>query len=330
MLQVALVGAGTIGHVHAASLLHMGNANLAAVCDIRQETAAELAKEHSARAFADLQTLAEDPLWSAIDVVLVCIPTYLHEQTVTLAAKAGKHVFCEKPIALTADAAMRMIDVCADHGVKLGVGHVVRFFPEYVELKRKISAGAIGEIGTVRTFRGGGYPHAWEDWYGQEERSGGILVDLLIHDLDFIDALISPIVSLYTQRLAASVREHRDYALVIGRLQNGALLHMEATWAHVAGFRYGFEYAGSAGMLQFDSSKAPPITLFTRGQQGHQGVTVPESPLVKSPYRSELEAFLAAVETKGAPPVTGQDALRALRLSLAAKESANSGKPVEV
>lgn len=330
MLQVAMVGAGSIGQVHAHSLLHMEGAALCAVCDIREDAAQALAAPHQAKVFHDLPTLMADDLWSSVDVVLVCIPTYLHEQTVVLAAQAGKHVFCEKPLALTLASAEHMIRVCADHSVKLGVGHVVRFFPEYIEVKNKIAAGDIGEVGTVRTFRGGSFPHAWENWYGQEERSGGILVDLLIHDFDFIDALVAPIETLFARRLAAPLREQRDYALVVGRLQNGALLHMEATWAHVAGFRYGFEYAGAGGLLQFDSSKASPLTLSTRHQEGYGGVTVPESPLVKSPYQLELEAFLDAVRTDRQPPVTGQDALRALTLSLAARASAQTGEPVHV
>lgn len=331
-MSVALVGAGAIGQVHAKSLLHIEGAQLVAVCDLRTDAAQSIADAHAAQVFSDLPALAADPLWATVDVVLVCIPTYLHEQTVDLAARAGKHVFCEKPIALTQEAAMRMIDVCEQNHVQLGVGHVVRFFPEYVEARHKIAAGRIGEVGTVRTFRGGAFPNAWENWYGQEERSGGILVDLLIHDFDFIDAMISPIESLFTRRIAAGARDQRDYALVIGRLKNGALLHMEATWAHVEGFRYGFEYAGTTGLLQFDSTQAPPLTLTTRRQQGATriGATVPESPLIKSPYQIELEAYLRALRQQIKPPVTGQDALRALQLSLAARRSAKEGQPVQV
>lgn len=331
MLGVAIIGAGTIGSVHSTSLLHMSGVQVRAVCDIQFERAQSLANKHGATAFTDMTELAATSVWQDIDVVLVCIPTYLHAETVEFAASHGKHIFCEKPIALSVQSAERMIQVTQEHHVSLGVGHVVRFFPEYVALQHKVRSGALGQLGTVRTFRGGTYPHAWDDWYGDDSRSGGILVDLLIHDLDFVDSQIAPIESLFTRRIASNQRVQRDYALVIGRLKGGALFHMEATWAHKSGFRYGFEYAGSAGLVQFDSSKAAPLTLTTGGQQVRSGgVAVPESPLSKSPYQLELEAYIAAVQAGQPAPVTGQDALRALRLSLAAVQSANEQRSVHI
>ncbi len=333
MIDIALIGAGLIGSVHADSLIHMPEVQLRAVCDIQYDRALQIAKSVNAIAFADIQSLIASPVWENIDVVLVCVPTYLHEEMVVIAATHKKHIFCEKPIALTEVSAARMIEVCAKNQVLFGVGHVVRFFPEYVKLREQVVAGGIGEIGTIRTFRGGVFPYGWDSWYGDEEKSGGILVDLLIHDLDFIDAMINPIEQLFARRISTHHRKERDYALVVGRLRNGAIFHMEATWAHSSGFRYGFEYAGSRGMIEFDSEKTPPLQLMTKPSPtavGHHTAVVPESPFLKSPYQVELEAFLAAVQERRVPPITGETALRALQLSLAARRSAQELKPILV
>jgi len=334
MRQIAIVGAGTIGEVHAQSVARIAGASLAAVCDPRLERARQVAAPEGARVFASLDELIKSPaVWAEVDVVLVCVPTYLHEDIVMKAAAGGKSVFCEKPLSLTDASAERMIAACEVAGVALGVGHVVRFFPEYQALLRTLSSGGIGEVGTVRTFRGGSFPVAWDNWYADEARSGGILVDLLIHDLDFVDSQIDPIASLFVRRLEPEQRQQRDYALVIGRLQHGGLLHMEATWAHASGFRYGFEVAGRTGLVDFNSDKVRPLHLMTRaraGGGGEPGVTVPESPLSESPYQVELAAFLAALERGEAVPVDGRAARRALALSLAAVRSARSGCPVDV
>ena len=332
MIGIALIGAGLIGSVHTDSLTHIPDVQLRAVCDIQYDRALQLAQTANAQAFADIQSLIASPVWATIDVVLVCVPTYLHEEMVVVAATHKKHVFCEKPVALTVATATRMIDVCATNQVLFGVGHVVRFFPEYIQLHEQVLAGGIGEIGTIRTFRGGVFPYGWDNWYGDEEKSGGILVDLLIHDLDYMDAMINPIEQIFARRIPVHHRKERDYALVMGRLKSGAIFHMEATWAHASGFRYGFEYAGSRGIIGFNSEKMPPLQLMIKSNttEGNHTAVVPESPLLKSPYQVELEAFLAAVRERRVPPITGESALRALQLALAARLSSQELTPIFV
>lgn len=332
MLKSALVGAGTIGRVHADSIGRMGGLQLLSVCDPDAGAAEAIAAPHGAQAFLSFDDLLRSPVAQEIDLVLVCVPTHLHEVIVLSAARAGMAVFCEKPIALDEGAATRMIEACQKSGSPFGVGHVVRFFPEYALAAGRLSAGDLGDLGTVRTFRGGTYPLGWDDWYGDDARSGGVIVDLMIHDLDFIDSSVGRVESLFARRIEGRHRMGRDYAAAVGRLENGALIHLEASWAHADGFRYGFEIAGRKGILDFQSGRMPAVDLRTRltGPNGRSGVAIPESPLAKSPYQLELEAFVAAVEREQRPPVDGRAALRALTLSLAAQRSARTGEPVPI
>lgn len=332
MFKIALIGAGMIAGVHAQSIARMEGVTLRAVCDLDESRAESIAAPQGAESFTDFGSLSRSSTMNDVDLVLVCLPTHLHEEVVRVAAQHGKHVFSEKPIALSLAAAERMAEACDKAGVALGVGHVVRFFPEYVAAKARLDAEEAGKIGTVRTFRGGAYPRAWDNWYGDEARSGGVLVDLLIHDLDFVDAAVGRLDRLFARRIAESSRTDRDYALVVGRLESGAVLHMEASWAHAAGFRYGFEFAGDRGMIEFDSTKIAPVTVTTRASKeaGKSGATVPESPLEKSPYQLELEAYVKALAEGERPPVDGRAAIRALRLSLAALESSRTGQAVSV
>ena len=328
-MRLALFGAGSIGSVHARSAARMAGAELVAVYDIRPERAESVAKKAGARAFHNLEEPAGAPEWGAAEAVLICVPTYLHEELAVWAAVRGKHVFCEKPLALTAASALRIETACRESGVRLGVGHVVRFAPEYQAVRERLRQGAAGEIGTIRTFRGGSFPVAWDNWYADDARSGGVIMDLLIHDLDYVDWAHGPIARVFARRLAPAARSGRDYALVVGRTDGGAVFHMEATWAHAGGFRYGFEYAGARGLAQFDSRRSAPVQLALAEEQGRAGVTVPESPAEKSPYQLELEAFAAAVARGEEPPVNGADGIRALQLSLACLRSAAERRPVD-
>lgn len=331
-MKAALVGAGVIGRVHADSIGRMAGLQLQAVCDPDARAAEALAAPHGARVFPSFDGLLRSPVAQEIGLVLVCVPTHLHEEVVLSAAGAGMAVFCEKPVALREDAASRMIEACQKAGAAFGVGHVVRFFPEYALAAGRLRAGGLGELGTVRAFRGGSYPRGWDDWYGDDERSGGVMVDLMIHDLDFVDSSVGAVESLFARRMDIGHRTGRDHALVVGRLENGALIHLEASWAHASGFRYGFEIAGRKGILDFHSERTPSVELRARlqGTDGRPGAAIPESPLAKSPYQLELEAFVSAVEGGKRPPVDGPEALRALSLSLAAARSARTGEPVRI
>lgn len=325
-MKVVVIGAGTMGNVHAKAYQQIENVNLVGIVDIRIDSAKKLADTYGTRAYAsfDEAMAEEDP-----DVIDICVPTYLHYEFAQKAARRKKHVICEKPLARTLKQASAIIDVCNQEGVRLFVGHVVRFFPDYIVAKDLVMADKIGKVGTVRTMRGGPFPNAAEDWYASLEQSGGLVVDLLIHDFDFLRWIFGEVDHVYTKALTGRETNHSDYAFVSLRFKNGVIANVEGSWAEPSGFYTEFEFSGTTGMLTHDSRKEIPVKLSLRGNESsNAGVNIPESPLTHSPYLIELKHFIECIESGSEPIVTPKDAFKALETSLAAVQSLKTGEPV--
>lgn len=193
-----------------------------------------------------------------------------------------------------------------------------------------VLAGKVGRPGVIRTTRGGIFPTAWEDWYAKTEMSGTLIVDMIIHDFDWLRWTFGEVERVYAKSLVGRTNQRLDYALVTLRFVSGAIAHVEGTWSH-SGFRYGFEVAGDGGLYEFDSDRIKPVVVSRRAAQaGVTGVAVPESPLRESPYTSEIRHFAACIERGVDPLVTAYDAYKALEISLAALESARTGRPVTI
>lgn len=325
MFSVLVIGAGTMGKVHFHAYEKMDNVSVAGIVDYREEKARALAGEKTT-AFASL----EEAIRAAgkIDVIDVCLPTYLHKEFVKKAADLGKDVICEKPLARNLEDAQEMIDYCREKKVRLFVGHVVRFFPEYRRAKQVADSGEIGKIGVVRTRRGGVFPTGWNDWYAEIDKSGGVALDVIIHDFDFLRWCFGEVERVYAKGLAGRNFARKDYVLATLRFENGVIAHVEGSWAH-EGFSTALEFAGSTGIIDYDSSQEQPLTAHLRDRgENITGVAVPESPLKESPYFTELKHFINCLDSGEESIISPQDAYKAMEISLAALQSMKTGKPV--
>jgi predicted dehydrogenase len=290
--------------------------------------AEQQAREHGGQAFTSL-----DELLAEVDVVDVCTPTSDHRQPVIAAAAAGKHIVCEKPLARHIVDAQAMIDACAAAGVRLFVAQVVRFFPEFVRAKEVLDSGELGKVGVVRTVRGGSFPRPLS-WYGNFERSGGVILDLAIHDIDYLRWLCGEVTRVFARGLTFAGVPATDHVLLTLRFASGAIGHVEASWAYPPGnFRTFLEIAGDEGLLQFDSL-ASPLTLTMPQDPGAPAgeVTIPGGLLAPEddPYYRELKHFLDCLDRGDDFLVAPEDGLEALRIALAAIESERTGQPVEL
>lgn len=333
MHDVAIWGAGTMGRMHAGCYERSGEARVAYVIDQDIGRASLLASQHGAMPVAEPETALGD---RDVEVVDVCLPTWLHRDATEQAARHGKHVFCEKPMALCPEDARAMISACRSGGVKLGIAHVLRYFPEYEMARHIVASGDLGRIGVVRLARVGPFPRGWTDWYAAERRSGGVLLDLSIHDFDFLAWCFGPVERIYARKVRQEDRP-MGYGLAVVRMRCGVIAHVEGSWAHPGPFSYMFEICGSTGMIEYDSLKARPVSVLTETAQGSgtpatPGVAVPESPLKdKEPYLQEIREFLAYVRGECVTPrVLPQDAIYALEISLAAVRSADTGQVVSL
>jgi predicted dehydrogenase len=299
---------------------------LAGFYDADRPRAVELAARYGGQAFT-----SEDELLSHCDIVDICTPPAAHAASTIAAARAGKHVVCEKPIARHLADAHAMIAACESAGVRLFVAHVVRFFPEFARAKEVLDSGALGRLGVVRSVRGGA-PPGHSGWFSDIAQSGGVTLDVAIHDIDYQRWLCGDVTRVFARGLTfrgLSV----DHALITLRFAGGAIGHIEASWAFPAGnFRTSLELAGSEGLLSHDSDEAQPLDV-----RYHAGAAPADTAAIgdpasldDDPYFRELQHVLHALDSGSDFLVTPQDALAALKVALAAIESQRTGRPIDL
>jgi predicted dehydrogenase len=337
-VRVAIIGTGKIGTTHARAWSWLPGAEIAALADIRQEAARELAETvgaGNAAVYADAESLLAAHS-DRVDAVSICLPTSLHRSVAEAAFAAGKHVLCEKPMALSVADCDAMIAAAEKAGKVFTVGQVVRFFPEFANAKRLVENGAVGAPASLRSRRGGDFPLRSTDWYSDVDQSGGVIFDLLVHDIDWAQWCFGPIMRVYaqglTERLADKRLEHLDYALLTCRHESGVVSHLEATWADPGGFVTSFEIAGDGGLLTHDSRKASALSKSVRSDSGLGHAGVFSSPLSPddNPYYEQIAAFAAAIREESPVAVSPQDARRAIAVAAAARESLRTGASVTV
>ncbi|MFD1774050.1 Gfo/Idh/MocA family protein [Paenibacillus rhizophilus] len=326
MKNVLLIGAGTMGRTHAEAYTAMKEVSLRGIVDSDAAAADKAAERFGIRAFGSYEEAMME--LDAVDVVDICLPTYLHREYVLKAADDGKHIICEKPLAGSLKDAREMIDYCKDKKTKLFVGHVVRFFPEYVQARQVMEQKGLGDIAVVKASRTSSFPRAWDNWYADASKSGGLLLDLSIHDFDYLRWCFGEVERVFAKAYAPESPEGGGYALTTLTFRSGVIAHVEGSWSHQK-FTTSFEIAGTEGIIDFNSANDNPILSFRKApDKPLEGAAVPESPLLEAPYYRELAHFLSCMETGEEPIVTAEDAYQALAISLAAIESSRSGMPV--
>jgi predicted dehydrogenase len=322
-MRVGIIGTGTMGEVHAAAWRSIG-AELAGCSSSNSAQAEAFARRYKIRSFRDHSELLNN-----VDIVDICTPTATHKPLVLAAAKAGKHLICEKPIALTVEDAQAMIDAC--QGIRFFVGMVLRFFPQYRSAKQLVTTGRIGELGVLRLKRVSYVPQNPGAWYFNEALSGGMVVDLMIHDFDYARWLAGEVERVFALKTHADSGS-AQYVQAVLRLKSGAIALIEGGWAYPPGvFRTGFDLSGTDGLIEWSSDQLSPlITFFPPKVEETASVGLPTSGLADDPFAAELRHAYQSIQS-GAPfEVTAEDALEALRISLAVKKSVETGKPVKL
>ena len=322
LIRVGVIGYGTIGQIHSKALASMPGCALTVVADLDADRKAQAQRDFGVAVVHDLEEMLQR---FDVDLVDICVPTYLHEQLITVAIQANKHIFCEEPLARSLKEGQRLLDLSANYQQKIGIGHVVRFTPAYLGMRESVMSGEIGDVGVVRSFRGGAqFPTGWQDWFSDYELSGGVILDLAIHDLDFLRWLFGDVKRVYAKTTYGRTSAHLEHALIVLRFSSGVIAHVEGSWTNIPGeFYTTMELAGKNGLIRYDSRKASPIMAqsLTHAQVG---------PVAVNPYRLELEDMVEAIREDRAPRVSVSDAFGSLEVALAAIESARTGQVVEL
>ncbi len=273
------------------------------------------------KAFASIEEMLER---ARPDVVDVCLPTHLHAPAVRASLEAGAHVFCEKPLCADPAEARALAALAKAKSRLLLVGHILRFFPDYRTLLNSFRNGDIGAAGVARARRLTNRPPESRAWYCDDALCGGVILDLMIHDIDFALLALGAPERAFARR-ACDPASGLDFALATLRFKSGALAHFEACWAANIGFRYEFELAGDRGLLHIDSASKPPLKTSL-----YDGRSRLENPTSKSPMALQLEHFLDCVENGAEPLINAEEAALAVAAADAIARSAREGKVVAI
>jgi len=330
LITIAILGGGFMGASHAANYRALGNrVRVKTVASRRSDRAAAVAESVGAELTDDLQSVLRDPDVDAIDI---CLPTPMHRELAEAALAAGKHVLLEKPIALTLEDADAIVAAAAQSRRIFMVGLVLRFWPEYVELQRRVSGGELGRPLSVSALRLSP-PADWNDWMADPGKSGGVPVDLLIHDFDQMNWLLGP------PRRVFARAPHPDHVIAIVEY-DGAHGIAEGSMAMPKAYPFSsnVRVLAEGGVAEYAFSAAPAegggnvgASAAPRGLQiylksGAEPVSVPVEPA--DPWGPEITYFVECVEQGRAPEQgTGPQARAALAVALAAVRSLESGHP---
>jgi UDP-N-acetylglucosamine 3-dehydrogenase len=325
LVRLAIVGAGHIGARHAACAAQIAEGEVVAVWSRTPASAAGLAGRVGARTCATLQEMAEAP---DIDAAIVCTPNALHPEAAIALARGGKHVICEKPLARTLDQAQAMLQAAREAGVHLLVAHVVRFFPAFRRLRDLIREGAIGKPAVIRMSRE--TDAAPEGWRADLAMSGGALLEMGVHDLDWLLWACGPAKRVTCRTISRGGHSAPDYALTTLRLASGAIAHVESSMVAAAGFRTHGEIAGDSGLLAYDSDQDTALRIELREPGPAPGIQIPTTFTTESPYMSQLRHFCRCIQGVETPQIAPEEAFAALQVALAALESATTGRTVEL
>jgi predicted dehydrogenase len=329
MQTVAIIGFGFMGAVHAEVYRLLASARVVAIVDPRvDEVRATLrGRGWDMPVFPDYAAAAAQSDFSVVDI---CLPTDLHLKTALQAFVDGRHVFCEKPIALTVAEAEQMTAAAHAAGRQFMVGHCIRFWPEYEALKRAVDSGEFGRLVSLSLSRRNARPdYAVGGWVNDPARCVGAALDMHIHDTDFVCHLLGAPRAVS----ARAVRESTGWNSIASAYDfgpDGPLVFADGAWNYPQG--WGFQMRFSAvfenAAMDFDSRANPTLTLTAAGE-APRPVTLPEPPT--DGYRRELEYFINRLEAD--LPIetsTGAQAARSLAVTLAEIESAASGNPVSL
>ena len=303
-LTVGVVGAGAMAREHLHQLRALG-----VPARVWSRSGADAAaREFGAEPAASFTRLVE-----SVEVVDVTTPTPTHLEFGLAALGAGRHLICEKPLGRTVADAEALVAAAERSGMRLLPAHVVRWFPAYAKLKAEADAGSLGALRRLRFFRGGARPTA--PWFADRAQSGGVVLDLMIHDLDQARWVAGEVVRVEASR-EEGVAEGWPFetASVTLTHASGAVSRVDGAWgAPGSAFTTEFAVVGSTGSRSHSSSATGP------------GVGDAESP-----YLAQLRGLLAAIETGAPVRVSPADGVEAVRIATAALQSIDSGRPVEL
>ena len=327
-MRAAVIGTGSMGFSHARVYAELDGVELVAVADPSATARARVANTYRPEVYDDYRTMLER---EKPDLVTVAVPTQMHVDVACEVMSRGIHVLVEKPLALTVEDGQTIIDTAREFGVKLSVGHIERFNPAIIELKRRLRAEELGRIFQVRARRVSPFPGRIQDV--------GVILDMASHDIDVIRHLLgSEVDRVYAETARKAHATCEDLLSAILHFSNGVIGVLDVNWLTPAKVRQ-LAVLGEGGMYLCDyltqdvywykntaiEDTWESLNMFRGAMEGDM---VKVHFQKQEPLRAELESFIKAVSEDLEPEVNGTDALVAVDLSLTLAESGRLHVPI--
>ncbi|MFC1785327.1 inositol 2-dehydrogenase [Candidatus Neomarinimicrobiota bacterium] len=326
-INVGIIGVGRIGKLHCDNLIHISGVNIAAITDPFLDS--DWAHDRDLKVVPDAEAIFSDP---TIDAVFILSPSTLHAEQIIQAARGGKHIFCEKPIALDPLRIQEALEAVELAGVKLQIGFNRRFDPNFRHLKVVYEAGQIGDLYMVKIIARDPSPPPAE----YVKNSGGIFLDMTIHDFDMVrylsDSEVVDVYSVGAVLIDPAIGEAGDVdtAITTLTLENGALAVIDNSREAVYGYDQRIELFGSKGSITADNNTATRTIRMTA-----EG-TLSERPLdfflerYQDSFRLEVNEFFEAISGNGKITADGEAGLVSILIGLAAKKSLDENRPIKI
>lgn len=338
MKRIGIIGFGFMGRMHYRCWKATEGAQVVAICDADAAALTSRGKAQGniagAEGVVDLREIAvySDPeelfARGKLDAVSITLPTHLHAKWTIRALEAGLHVLCEKPMALTLAEGVQMLEAAERSGKLLQIGHCIRFWPEYVKAKEIVDSGAYGQVISAGFQRFSATQHSkLGTWFSREDQSGGMILDLHVHDTDFIHCLFGMPKSVCSH---AAVTPDGGIAQILTqyRYPDGGLITAEGGWAMTPsfGFSMRFQIVLEKAVLSFDHKQSPTLKLCPADGEATAPLLEPGDG-----YSRQIEHFLRQIRGESIPPViTPRQAWDTLRIVEAERESAGKGSYVDI
>ena len=323
-IGIGVIGCGTVaGYGHLPATVSVPLVELKAVADINRERVRKVAEKYGVEAYTDYRGLLKR---KDIEAVIVATPTFTHAQIVVDAAKQGKHVLCEKPIAMTLEEADKMIKTAEDYGIKLAIGFTRRSSNSFIKIKELLDKGIIGNLVYIKQVSDWCGPI----WAGHERykwminKGGGPLIDSAVHDFD----LLRWYSGSEAERVYAGGRYlkknivYPDHVNVIVTMKNGVIGYIEHSWGYWKASHTVFHVVGEKGVIIREDKVTKVVT--------EEGIETFETPSDEDRFKIQLESFARAIRGEGEVRATGLDGKLALEIALAALKSIKTGKVVKI
>lgn len=343
MIGIGIIGCGKITQVrHLPEYLDNPHAKLVGLYDINQERAASLAKQFGGKAYSTVEELLAD---EEIQAVSVCAANFAHAQLTIQALEAGKHVLCEKPMAITLAECEAMVAAAKKAGKFLMIGHNQRLAKAHSVAKELLNEGLIGDIITFRTAFGHGGPETWSvdpgknTWFFDKSRAAmGAIADLGIHKTDLIQFLTGQKVIRTTARIttldkrdaAGNLIGVDDNAVCIYEMSGGAFGTMTASWTYYSAEDNSTVLYGTKGMMRiYDDPSHSIVVRLTNGDVKYYDVEQIQTNDNQT-KSGIIDLWMNCLVNNQAPEISGEEALAAMRAVFASLESSEKGCSIEI